>query len=140
MQDGIEVTTPGRVDGDFGGYALIQPEVGSTVIFRQGDKLAAARRLVDHRNRMGRRYTYRPGRGGRLTADSLIRAFCQEADRQQLLVKKAALTQNRLLFIVSALRTLLADEHFVTVLRAEGLDSMPRSLADRVEAVALHAS
>jgi ParB family transcriptional regulator, chromosome partitioning protein len=102
----------------------------------RGDKLAAARRLVDQRNRMGRRYSYQPGRGGRLTADSLIRAFRQEADRQRLLVKKAELTRNRLLFIVSALRTLLADEHFVTLLRAEGLDSMPRYLADRVEAIA----
>jgi ParB family chromosome partitioning protein len=106
----------------------------------RGDKLAAARRLVDQRNRMGRRYTYQPGRGGRLTADSLIRAFRQEADRQRLLVKKAELTRNRLLFMVSALRTLLADEHFVTLLRAEGLDSMPRYLADRVQAVAPRAS
>jgi ParB family chromosome partitioning protein len=55
-------------------------------------------------------------------------------------VKKAELTRNRLLFIVSALRTLLADEHFVTLLRAEGLDSMPRYLADRVQAVAPPAS
>jgi ParB family chromosome partitioning protein len=89
---------------------------------------------------MGRRYSYQPGRGGRLTAESLIRAFRQEADRQRLLVKKAELTRNRLLFIVSALRTLLADEHFVTLLRAERLDSMPRYLADRVQAVAPHAS
>lgn len=106
----------------------------------RGDKLAAARRLVDQRNRMGRRYSYQPGRGGRLTADSLIRAFRQEADRQRLLVKRAELTRNRLLFIVSALRTLLADDHFITLLRAEGLDSMPRYLADRVQAVASHAS
>jgi hypothetical protein len=89
---------------------------------------------------MGRRYSYQPGRGGQLTADSLIRAFRQEAYRQRLLVKKAELTRNRLVFIVSALRTLLADEHFVTLLRAEGLDSMPRYLADRVQAVAPHGS
>jgi ParB family transcriptional regulator, chromosome partitioning protein len=56
------------------------------------------------------------------------------------LVKKAELTRNRLVFIVSALRTLLADEHFVTLLRAEGLDSMPRYLADRIHAVAPHGS
>jgi len=95
---------------------------------------------VDQRNRMGRRCSYQPGRGGRLTADSLIRAFRQEADRQRLLVKKAELTRNRLLLIASALQTLLADEHFVTLLRAEGLDSMPRYLADRVQAVPPHAS
>ena len=35
--------------------------------------------------------------------------------------KKAQLTENRLLVIVSALRQLLHDEHFVTLLRAENL-------------------
>jgi ParB family chromosome partitioning protein len=29
---------------------------------------------------------------------------------------------------------LLADEHFVTLLRAEGLDSLPRYLAERIDA------
>ena len=77
---------------------------------------------------------------GRLTADSLVRAFRQEADRQRLLVKKAELTRNRLVFIVSALQMLLADEHFVTLLRAEGLDSLPRYLAERVDAVGTRSS
>jgi ParB family chromosome partitioning protein len=61
----------------------------------RGEKLAAARRLLDQRNRMGRRYSYQPGRGGRLTADSLIRAFRQDADRQRLLVKKALIACGR---------------------------------------------
>lgn len=100
----------------------------------RGDKLAQARRLVDQRMRAGRRFTNRRGRSSRVTADSLVRAFRQEADRQRLLVKKAELTRNRLVFIVSALQTLLVDEHFVTLLRAEGLDSMPRYLAERVRA------
>jgi ParB family transcriptional regulator, chromosome partitioning protein len=100
----------------------------------RGDKLVAARRLVDQRTRGGRRFNNRAGRSSRLTADSLVRAFRHEADRQRLLVKKAELTRNRLVFIISALQTLLADEHFVTLLRAEGLDSMPRYLAERVKA------
>jgi ParB family transcriptional regulator, chromosome partitioning protein len=106
----------------------------------RGDRLAAARRLVDQRNRSGRRFSYHPGRGTRLTAESLVRVFRQEADRQRLLVKRAELARNRLLFIVSALRTLLADEHFVTLLRAEALHSMPRYLADRINATAPRAS
>ena len=47
-------------------------------------------------------------------------------------MKKAELTQQRLLFVVSALRQLLADENFVTLLRAEHLDTMPNYLANRV--------
>lgn len=48
------------------------------------------------------------------------------------MVKKAEIAQQRLLFVVGALRELLADEHFTTLLRAEGLDSLPKYLADRV--------
>ena len=100
----------------------------------RGEKLVAARRLVDPRMRGGRRFGNRRARPTRLTANSLVRAFRQEPDRQRLLVKKAELTRNRLVFIVSALQMLLADEHFVTLLRAEGLDSLPRYLAERIDA------
>ena len=52
--------------------------------------------------------------------------------RQKLMIKKAELNEQRLLFIVSALRTLLQDENFLTLLRAEQLDSLPRFLAEQV--------
>jgi ParB family chromosome partitioning protein len=62
----------------------------------------------------------------------LVRAYRKETDRQQLLVKKASMSQSRLLFVVNGLRRLLADEQFVTLLRAEGLLTLPRPLAERV--------
>ena len=67
------------------------------------------------------------------SADALVRVYRQETDRQQLLIKKAQLTDNRLLFIVSALKRLLEDEGFVTLLRAEGLDTLPAYLAERID-------
>jgi hypothetical protein len=36
--------------------------------------------------------------------------------------------------VVNALRSLLADKHFETLLRAEGMPSMPRTLAERLAA------
>lgn len=68
-----------------------------------------------------------------LSAEALVRAYRQEADRQRLLVKKAQLTENRLLFVVSALRSLFGDENFMTLLRAEGLDTLPAYLAGRIQ-------
>jgi ParB family chromosome partitioning protein len=62
----------------------------------------------------------------------LVRAYRRETERQKLLVKKAAMSQSRLLFVVNALRRLFADEHFVTLLRAEGMLTLPRPLAERV--------
>jgi ParB family chromosome partitioning protein len=35
--------------------------------------------------------------------------------------------------MTEALRTLFVDENFVTLLRAEGLDTLPRNLATRIE-------
>ena len=54
-------------------------------------------------------------------------------NRQKLLVKKAQVTENRLLFIVSALKKLFHDEDFLTLLRAEGLDTLPAYLAERIQ-------
>jgi ParB family chromosome partitioning protein len=65
-----------------------------------------------------------------------VRIFQQEADRQRLLVKKAEVTQTRLLFVVEALKALRTDEHFVTLLRAEKLDSLPKDLELRIKGVA----
>jgi len=48
------------------------------------------------------------------------------------MVKKAEFSQQRLLFVVGALRELLADENFTNLLRAEGLVTLPKYLADRV--------
>ena len=48
------------------------------------------------------------------------------------MVKKAEFAQQRLLFVVGALRQLLVDENFTNLLRAEGLDTLPKYLADRV--------
>ena len=48
------------------------------------------------------------------------------------MVKKAEASEQRLMFVLSALRKLLADDHFRTLLRAEGVNDMPKTLADRL--------
>ena len=65
-----------------------------------------------------------------VSADSLVRAYRKETERQKLLVKRANLSQRRLLFVVNAVRRLLDDEDFATLLRAEGLSTLPRPLAE----------
>ncbi|MDV7272234.1 plasmid partitioning protein RepB C-terminal domain-containing protein [Thioclava sp. A2] len=96
----------------------------------RGKKLAAARRLIEQREARGKKMPPKAyGRDGRnrrpLTSEALVRAYQKEADRQKLLIKKAELTQGRLLFICQAFRTLLEDDHFVTLLPAEGLETIP---------------
>jgi ParB family chromosome partitioning protein len=50
------------------------------------------------------------------------------------MIKRAEITQGRLLFVVEAMRTLLADDNFSNLLRAEGLLTVPRPLADLISA------
>ena len=67
-----------------------------------------------------------------LTTTTLVRAYQKEVERQRMVVRKGSLTQQRLVLIVSAMRQLIADDHFVTLLRAEGLDTMPAYLSERI--------
>lgn len=103
----------------------------------RGKKLAAIRRLLDQRLRQ-RKGVKDGGLGRRspsksVTADDLLRVYQREAGKQRLLARKADFTHARLLFIVEALKDLLADESFTTLLRAEGLATMPRALAARID-------
>jgi len=47
-------------------------------------------------------------------------------------VKKAEVTQGRLLFIVEVSDTLRDDENFANLLKAESLDTMPAFLEQRI--------
>lgn len=101
----------------------------------RGNQLIQARRVIERRRTQGKaiggRMTSRKA-NGEITTSSLVRNYQREVERQKLLVRKAETAQRNLLFIVGALRQLLADENFTTLLRAEGLDTLPQYLADRV--------
>jgi ParB family chromosome partitioning protein len=105
----------------------------------RGKKLVAVRRLIEQRRRRGKqihdsRFGRRDGSKRPLTGESIIRVYREEAAKQKLLVKKAEVTQSRLLFIVEAIRELRDDETFANLLRAESLDSMPAFLEQRIAA------
>lgn len=103
----------------------------------RGKKLASFRRLLDLRMRsrsksMTSGKLGRKGSNRKLTATDLMQVYQREAEKQRLLVKKSDFTQTRLLFIVEAIKDLLTDDGFLTLLRAEGLETMPRALAMRI--------
>jgi ParB family chromosome partitioning protein len=103
-----------------------------------GNQVLAIRRIIDQRNLTGKAvHSVNGGRrpGRKVTALTLVRSYRKETERQKLLVKKAALTQGRLVFIVNALRRLMEEENFVTLLRAEGVTSLPKPLVERIERV-----
>jgi ParB family transcriptional regulator, chromosome partitioning protein len=100
----------------------------------RGNKLIAARRLIEQRRRTGKGLKINHSKRERtLSSTSLIRAFQEDVDRKRILIRKAATTRSRLVFVTEAMRKLLADDHFVTLLRAEGVDTLPKNLAARID-------
>lgn len=101
----------------------------------RGRKLMTAKRLIEQRRRRGKGF-----RGGVQTRQqpvssaSLIRAYREDVDRKRVLIRKANTTRDRLIFVTEAMRKLFAEENFITLLRAEGLDTLPKNLASRIQA------
>jgi ParB family transcriptional regulator, chromosome partitioning protein len=102
----------------------------------KGKKLVAVRRLLDQRIKrsktvkdsgLNRKTTHR-----KVTQADLMRLYQREAEKQRVLVKKSDYAQTKLLFIVEALKNLLSDDAFTTLLRAERLETMPRALTARI--------
>jgi ParB family transcriptional regulator, chromosome partitioning protein len=105
----------------------------------RGRKLVAVRRLIDQRRRRGKhlhgqRFGRSDGAKRPLTSESMIRVYRQEADRQRLMIKKAEVTQNRLLFVVEAMRSLREDQEFLRLLQFENLGLMPAFLEEQLSA------
>lgn len=97
-----------------------------------GHKLMAVRRLLENRRRNGKAIYSRKRNstsGRSLSANDVLKAYKREVDRKRLLARKADAVNTRLLFIVEAMRCLRQEDHFMTLLRAEGLESMPKQLA-----------
>ncbi|MGN8134607.1 plasmid partitioning protein RepB C-terminal domain-containing protein [Paraburkholderia sp. 22099] len=125
------LTIVGAGDDDAAIQAALQEAYESGKL--RGKPLMNARRIIERRKALGRS-------AGRImsskvtdvTTSSLIRTYQNEVERQKAMVRKAEFAQQRLLFVVGALRQLLADENFINLLRAEGLASLPKYLAERV--------
>jgi ParB family chromosome partitioning protein len=98
----------------------------------RGRKLMNAKHLIEQRLKSGKGSFAKRKRDTTTTPDAVYRAYRDDADRKQILIQKADATKGNLMFATEALRSLLANENFVTLLRAEKLDNLPRNLANRI--------
>lgn len=125
------LTIVGAGDDDKAVQAALQEAYESGKL--RGNRLIQARRVIERRQTLGRSVARgTPRKLQDVTTSSLVRTYQKEVARQKQMVKKAEIAQQRLLFVVGAMRELLADENFTTLLRAEGLDTLPKYLAERV--------
>lgn len=124
----LEIARAKHDDGDLGDMLEEAYKTGQL----KGHQIIEAKRLIARRREKG------PKTGGErpklpTSAHSLVKTYQHEVARQHKLMLKADHARQQLLLVIQALKQLFADEHFVTLLRAEGLDTLPKYLADRLE-------
>lgn len=98
----------------------------------RGDKLSAAKRIITERIAKQRETGKANLTEATLTGKTLVREYQHKIREQKGLIKKANATKDHLLLLTSAIRQLLLDDHFVTLLRAENLADLPEQLAERL--------
>ncbi|WP_422416978.1 plasmid partitioning protein RepB C-terminal domain-containing protein [Pseudomonas sp. GZD-222] len=104
----------------------------------RGKKLTTLRHLLELRAKKDKLVRANPMGGGqpkkkRMTTADLRRLFEREAERQRLMVKKAAYTHDRLVFSIQALKELLNNSEFIDLLRVEKLGSVPKLVQARIQ-------
>src|ERR1700704_611590 len=84
----------------------------------RGQRLMRAKKLIEQRRRRGKGYKTGPRRvdGTAISSNALLRAYRQDVDRKKVLIRKSNSTKSHLVFILEALRKLLAERDFVAVL------------------------
>lgn len=106
----------------------------------RGKKLQVAKRLVEERRQRGKGLRYRENHASSsgskrtyISSKDILNVYQREVDRKSLLTRKANSASSHLLFITEALRRLYAEEHFITLLKAEGLTTMPKQISALME-------
>ena len=100
----------------------------------RGKKLLTVRKLIEKRRvfgvavRKGGKLNPRP----KLSPTVLVRTYNKEVERQKLLIRKADIVQQRLTFVGAAMGRMLADDNFINLLRAEGLETIPKPLEEKI--------
>jgi len=98
----------------------------------KGRQIIEAKRLIEKRLEHGPASPNRDQIKPPTSSYCLVRTYQREVERQRKMVLKAEHAHQRLLLVVQGLKKLFADEHFVNLLRAEGLDTLPKYLAERI--------
>jgi ParB family chromosome partitioning protein len=102
----------------------------------RGKRLLLAKKLIEERNMRGKSMRKGPASRQRTnvaSAQDVIQAYQQNVNKKRILVRKSEMVNNNLIFIVEALRQMYTDDNFKNLLKAEGLTSFPKPIADMIK-------
>lgn len=102
----------------------------------RGNRLLVAMKLLENRKQWGKSLNsggrHRKG-SANTSAQDIVKNYKKEVHRLQMLKRKYDTVTDSLLTIRGALQTLLKEENFITLLRAEKLSTLPKPLAQMLE-------
>jgi ParB family chromosome partitioning protein len=99
----------------------------------RGARLSAAKRIIAQRMSKASISAEDSRLRRKLNGESLVKEYRRHTEQQQALVRRGEQAHRQLTFLVSALKTLLAEDHFATLLRAEHLTTLPETIADLIK-------
>jgi ParB family chromosome partitioning protein len=127
----LEIARAKGTDADLG--AMLQEAYENGQL--KGRQIIAAKRLIEKRQQQGPGSKSLSMVSPPATSYGLVRTYQKEVDRQRKMVLKAEHAHQRLLLVVQGLKKLFADDNFVNLLRAEGLDNLPKYLSERINPI-----
>lgn len=99
----------------------------------RGKSLVRIRKIIEDRRSRGKDLGKSGSRKPKVpSTQDLLRTLRREIQKQELLVRKSRHCEQQLRFLLSALRDLMRNDHFVTLLRAEKLDALPKYLNEMI--------
>ncbi len=125
----LEIARAKDSDADLG--AMLQEAYENGHL--KGRQIIAAKRLIEKREAHGPGTKTLTQVRSPLTSYSLVRTYEKEVERQRKMVLKADHAHQHLLLAVEGLKKLFSDDNFVNLLRAEGLDTLPKYLSEQIE-------
>lgn len=100
-----------------------------------GGRLIAVQKLLDRRNHYGKKLSAPSKPRKAPSVDELNALYANDIKRKKRLMAKAEQLRQILAYTSAALNRLLRDEHFTNQLKAEGMNDIPRQLAEMLREV-----
>jgi ParB family chromosome partitioning protein len=98
----------------------------------RGSKLERVRRIAAMRLTRDRKSGRTIAAKKKLSAGVLIEEYEQHVQNQRSAVARLSAVSHRLMILSTAMKRVLQDENFVTLLRAESIEDIPSHLAERI--------
>lgn len=100
-----------------------------------GKKLIAVQKILDRRNHYGKKISTAYKKKKHISCEELVAIYERNIKNKKRLIAKADYLNHVLTYATAALSKLLKNEHFSNQLKAEGLNDIPKLLADLLHEV-----